>query len=1255
MATLEANLKLRDQFTDVLTKIDASLNKATQSMHSFKQQVTELEQVLQSASAAITQMNAALQSSIDQVWNIIQPMTDRLMALFGNFGDQISSLVAIKDFTSKLMEGLNEITQVFDKIGKAVQSDLFEGLMSGFDRFDQLPAKLSELVNSSLKNLKQAMTGTDLFQTIFGKIKATVAQGVAGVTSKFKKITEVFNGKTITKQLESGKKLFFDFFEAIKRGTGEGGQKLSEAMGKISGVVKKAKPQLDLLTQAFQKIKEPISDVITTIKEQFAKLPELFDRLKGFLGFGEKAGGASSAADNSFLTEAFVEPINTFFDTINGFAKKAANLALVYGIILLIKEAAQALKEVSEKVPDDLGDLAKKFGIMALALAAMGGIVAAAGYLADKNPEKALAGLLVVAGLSVNLMIAAEAMKHVDEKVPSDFGRFAAKLGMMALALVGMGGLVAAAGLLASLNPAAAIAGLIVIAAISLELMLAAEAMKQVDEKVPDNIGSFSSKLANIGIAIGGFTGLAATIGAVMATGIGGALIIAGMIAIAGVAAELMLMAEAILQVDEKVPDDFGSVEEKINNLLAVIQFFTDSDLGSVGDALKNVISGINTAVVAEIVNQLVSVAENLKRIEEIELSESIGEKMQEILSVVETINGQKGFFQAIGDTFKSGFDKSMFENVSESVDTLTQIASDLSALSQIDLPIEAITEKVENLLKVCDLIVGEGETGFWSSLKAKFTSGFDSSTFGNVSESVEQLGQIASDLSMISQIPLPIDSITQKVEDLLKVCNLIVGEGETGFWSSLKNKFTSGFDTSTFQNVSESVDQLLQIAFHLAILAAVPLNTEAITKTVEDLLEICELIIGSEKEGKGFWSSLRDKFTSGFDTSTYSNVLDSVNYLLNIARKLSLLAELSFDKEQIETRVSDMLKIINLLGDGEDSFWAKLTKTFGTQFDATALNNVSDSVHHLIRIANALLLLSLIPLETEAAIQTIEDLGEVIEALNEFPDLIGLEGIESMVSTFNTLTEALQLFISSAEISLDGLAGVAATFETNMATMQTSTETTMTAIQEAATIGMELFVTSIESGMTQATAAVETGKAAITQAFTGLQAELHAAGQHAMSGLAMGIQAGSGTAIASAQSVAARVATVVRQALDIRSPSRVMMEIGGFVSAGLANGIQAAQQLVENASEALALATIPDQAAIITENGVITSSVQFDDKDISRIKASTNQAVIVQHKQVVPQVTVNVENNGADTLNVEDLVERVEEVILEAMAADLS
>lgn len=157
------------------------------------------------------------------------------------------------------------------------------------------------------------------------------------------------------------------------------------------------------------------------------------------------------------------------------------------------------------------------------------------------------------------------------------------------------------------------------------------------------------------------------------------------------------------------------------------------------------------------------------------------------------------------------------------------------------------------------------------------------------------------------------------------------------------------------------------------------------------------------------------------------------------------------------------------------------------------------------------------------------------------------------------------------------------------------------------------------------------------------------------MAGLANGIQIGAESAISAAQTVAMRVASIVRQALDVHSPSRVMMEIGGFVSEGLAKGIVSAQYMVEKASAALAMATIPEQLATVSANEVITSSVQVDDKDIARIKASTSQAVIVQHKQVVPQVTVNVENNNAEALNVEDIVERVEEVILDAMDADLS
>ncbi len=157
------------------------------------------------------------------------------------------------------------------------------------------------------------------------------------------------------------------------------------------------------------------------------------------------------------------------------------------------------------------------------------------------------------------------------------------------------------------------------------------------------------------------------------------------------------------------------------------------------------------------------------------------------------------------------------------------------------------------------------------------------------------------------------------------------------------------------------------------------------------------------------------------------------------------------------------------------------------------------------------------------------------------------------------------------------------------------------------------------------------------------------------MSGLTAGIQAGAGSAIAAAQSVASKVASTVRKALDINSPSRVMMAIGGFVSEGLANGILAAQNMVQKASDALAMATIPNNLATVSASGVITSNVHVDDEDISRIKASASQTIVVQHKQVVPQVTVNVENNGGDPPDIDEIVGRVEEVIIDALDADLS
>lgn len=70
------------------------------------------------------------------------------------------------------------------------------------------------------------------------------------------------------------------------------------------------------------------------------------------------------------------------------------------------------------------------------------------------------------------------------------------------------------------------------------------------------------------------------------------------------------------------------------------------------------------------------------------------------------------------------------------------------------------------------------------------------------------------------------------------------------------------------------------------------------------------------------------------------------------------------------------------------------------------------------------------------------------------------------------------------------------------------------------------------------------------------LQSDFHNAGVYAMQGLADGINAGSGNALAAAQNIANQIVTTINSALDIHSPSRVLMASGEFATEGLEIGM---------------------------------------------------------------------------------------------------
>jgi len=95
-----------------------------------------------------------------------------------------------------------------------------------------------------------------------------------------------------------------------------------------------------------------------------------------------------------------------------------------------------------------------------------------------------------------------------------------------------------------------------------------------------------------------------------------------------------------------------------------------------------------------------------------------------------------------------------------------------------------------------------------------------------------------------------------------------------------------------------------------------------------------------------------------------------------------------------------------------------------------------------------------------------------------------------------------------------------------------------------------------------------------IPNQFSSLPSELTSIGQNAMLGFANGINSSGDIAISNANRIANDVASTMRNALDIHSPSRVMAKIGHFVGEGLAVGIEKSTRMVNDASNALASAS---------------------------------------------------------------------------------
>ena len=123
-----------------------------------------------------------------------------------------------------------------------------------------------------------------------------------------------------------------------------------------------------------------------------------------------------------------------------------------------------------------------------------------------------------------------------------------------------------------------------------------------------------------------------------------------------------------------------------------------------------------------------------------------------------------------------------------------------------------------------------------------------------------------------------------------------------------------------------------------------------------------------------------------------------------------------------------------------------------------------------------------------------------------------------------------------------------------------------------------------IDNGTNQPVSSVTNLANQIKKPFDSLQSDFTYIGEMAMSGLNTGLWSGSGSVMATANSIAERVKATIKSALDIHSPSRVMRdEVGRFIPQGIAVGIEADAGVVKRSmlrlKESMMIDTRPEIA----------------------------------------------------------------------------
>lgn len=698
----------------------------------------------------------------------------------------------------------------------------------------------------------------------------------------------------------------------------------------------------------------------------FGKMSSFVDTVKGANTAKQSVSGVSSVPTSSFNMDSFKT------NTAN-LATRAGNLALIAGVAGTVMLYAEAIQQVDEKIPDDIGNVSAK-------LIALG------------TTASVFTGLLT-------------AFTKLSESSNIELGSQLASLATLAL---GAG-----------------------------DIILFAEAMKQVDEKVPDNLADVAEKFTNMLVVISAFMGFSAGLGALMTQGSGLVLVFTMLGEVVGIISGLALWAmvatfeksieglEEICNAMDRIADidiNSGDVLSNLEKVYDVTESMSEY-AGDIFTGLGKIINlKLDQGVFAQASSNITQLVELVKLINELSGFEISQDNVSSALKAInETINTMNS-----NNITLITWDGEAVTSNAEKLKNLSQILEALSSISQYDAT-KISTGNITSALKA----VKDSLTEFKDFKFPTIEQGLTAENAENISGFI---GNVNSILEGLTNLKVPegysIDNVGKVLRTLYKAMKYLrynnFNTGKNKDWN--KETIFSMFngyeiDPTSVQNVTDSVNKMGELINAFANMPE-PISEKNAKKYKDTFKSIADMLKAIVTPSSGYDKSLSqyiDEISEYKDS--FSTLVGEGGIISSLAQVTKNFSEMQANLEGVKLEEgSPIFEMVTQLKEFMKKFKEKdFTDVIQNEDIATNVKNISDTVSSLATANEQLVAIQGTPFNIDSVNQIITNLQTLLSNVSA---LRGAEEASSMITT-------IQFIIIQVQTMLQTLSGMNEQFAT--------------------------------------------------------------------------------------------------------------------------------------------------------------------------------------------------------------------------------